>query len=315
MALGARREKVVLMVLREVLVLAVLGLAIGAPLALGISRVVESFLFGLKPTEHRVSIAGHIPDLPGAPRSVRIMGVVGPHARDVADLALAFRIIAGADGHDIEVPPVPVSERPAPALRDLRIAWVPTFPGVPVAQDIRHSIERLASELSRLGAAVEEKLPPVDFLAQRQLFSDLVETVIRVFNPAATAPFADLADYLRALDRRDRYIRDWDAFLTRWDVLLYPPAMITAFEHCETGAALEVDGVPVRYWELLSHCCPFNLTGHPAVVMPIGLDRRGLPIGAQLVGQRWGDERLLAIAGAISKVAGGFQRPPDLSAT
>ena len=51
MALGARREKVVLMVLREVLVLAALGLAIGAPLALGISRVVESFLFGLKPTD------------------------------------------------------------------------------------------------------------------------------------------------------------------------------------------------------------------------------------------------------------------------
>jgi ABC-type antimicrobial peptide transport system permease subunit len=51
MALGARREKVVLMVLREVLVLAALGLAIGAPLALGISRVVQSFLFGLKPTD------------------------------------------------------------------------------------------------------------------------------------------------------------------------------------------------------------------------------------------------------------------------
>ncbi len=51
MALGARREKVVLMVLREVIVLAALGLAIGAPLALGISRVVESFLLGLKPTD------------------------------------------------------------------------------------------------------------------------------------------------------------------------------------------------------------------------------------------------------------------------
>jgi ABC-type antimicrobial peptide transport system permease subunit len=51
MALGARREKVVLMVLREVLVLAALGLVIGVPLALAISRVVESFLFGLKPTD------------------------------------------------------------------------------------------------------------------------------------------------------------------------------------------------------------------------------------------------------------------------
>ena len=291
-------------------------LEIGSDLG-GSIRIPSHFcgVFGLKPTEHRVSIAGHIPDLPGAPRSVRIMGVVGPLARDVTDLSLALRIIAGADGRDTEVPPVPVSERPGRALRDLRIAWAPTFPDVPVAQDIRHSIERLASELSRLGAVVEEKLPPIDFPAQRQLFSDLVETVIRVFNPAATAPFVNLADYLRALDRRDRYIREWEAFLTQWDVLLCPPAMTGAFEHCETGAALDVDGVPVRYWEILSHCCPFNLTGQPAVVMPAGVDRRGLPIGVQLVGQRWGDERLLAIAGAISEVAGGFQRPPDFPAT
>ena len=86
---------------------------------------------------------------------------------------------------------------------------------------------------------MEEKLPPIDFSAQRQLFSDLVETVIRVFNPAATAPFANLADYLRALDRRDRYIRDWEAFLAQWDVLLCPPAMTTAFEHCGHGGLMQ----------------------------------------------------------------------------
>ena len=84
MALGARREKVVLMVLREVLVLAALGLAIGAPLALGISRVVESFLFGLKPTDPgamaisvsilalAVLVAGYVP----ARRASRIEPII-----------------------------------------------------------------------------------------------------------------------------------------------------------------------------------------------------------------------------------------------
>jgi predicted permease len=51
MALGARRGKVVLMVLREVVLLAAAGLAIGVPMALAVSRLVESFLFGLKPTD------------------------------------------------------------------------------------------------------------------------------------------------------------------------------------------------------------------------------------------------------------------------
>src|SRR5215211_3560739 len=108
-------------------------------------------VFGLKPTEHRVSLAGHIPDLPGSPRSARVIAVIGPLARYVDDLALALRVIAGADGRDTDVSPVPlVPEVSSPSLQDLRIAWAPTFPNVPVSQDIRAAIEQLATELASL---------------------------------------------------------------------------------------------------------------------------------------------------------------------
>ena len=93
-------------------------------------------VYGLKPTEHRVSLAGHIPELPGSPRSIRIMGVIGPIARGIDDLSLAFRINAGADGCDTDVPPVLLTEEVSPPFKDLRIAWTPTFPGVPAADDI-----------------------------------------------------------------------------------------------------------------------------------------------------------------------------------
>jgi ABC-type antimicrobial peptide transport system permease subunit len=53
MALGARRRLVIWMVLREVCVLAALGLAISVPIALGTSRLIESFLFGTKPNDPR----------------------------------------------------------------------------------------------------------------------------------------------------------------------------------------------------------------------------------------------------------------------
>jgi macrolide transport system ATP-binding/permease protein len=53
MALGARRGIVIWMVLREVCVLAALGLAIGLPTAIGASRLIESFLFDMKPTDPR----------------------------------------------------------------------------------------------------------------------------------------------------------------------------------------------------------------------------------------------------------------------
>src|SRR5215831_4773917 len=66
---------------------------------------------GLKPTEQRVPLTGLIPGLT-TPRSVRIMSCIGPMTRTVEDLALLYSIIAGPDGRDIEVQPVPVSAVP-----------------------------------------------------------------------------------------------------------------------------------------------------------------------------------------------------------
>ena len=55
---------------------------------------------------------------------------------------------------------------------------------------------------------------------------------------------------------------------------------------------------------------PFNYSGHPAVVIPIGQTQKGLPIGLQIVGNRWREMELLTIAGQIEEILDGFQRPP-----
>jgi amidase len=54
---------------------------------------------------------------------------------------------------------------------------------------------------------------------------------------------------------------------------------------------------------------PFNLSGHPAVVIPIRQTQNGLPIGLQIVGKRWREMELLAIAQEIDNAIGGFQPP------
>src|SRR6266581_5004018 len=108
-------------------------------------------LFGLKPTEQRVPLTGLIPGLSG-PRPVRIMSCIGPMARTVEDLALLYAIIAGPDGRDTEVQPVPIDEVPQLELKHLRIAFAPTFPGFPVAAAMRDAVEALAQDLSPLSA-------------------------------------------------------------------------------------------------------------------------------------------------------------------
>ena len=132
-------------------------------------------VYGFKATERTVSLAGHLADPPGMTRNFRIMFSHGPIARDVDDLALALRVIAGPDGRDHEVPPMPLPEPGAVRLDALRIAYAPSFPGSPVAAEIAAAVERFATSLAGSVARVEPALPAIDFAAERQLFSDLTD--------------------------------------------------------------------------------------------------------------------------------------------
>ena len=138
----------------------------------------------------------------------------------------------------------------------------------------------------------------------------LIGMITGAFQPEEQERPTTLAQYLEALDRRDQSVLVWEQFFEKWDALLCPPSMVTAFPHCEPGSQLHVDGQEVIYWMVSGHGTLFNYTGHPAVVLPYKLDRDGLPIGLQLVGKRWDESRLLAMAKAISDVTGQFQRPP-----
>jgi amidase len=268
-------------------------------------------VYGLKPTERRVSLNGLIPNPQGLPRPIRVMCSIGPMARTVEDLALLYSIIAGPDGRDTELQPVPVPPVPNVAIKELRIAVAPTFPGYPITADIRSAIESLAGTLERSGAMVEEvTLPKLDFQDDLSRAGQLIGMMLGTVQPNEGEKPATLPQYLEALDRRDQSIVLWEQFFQSWDALLCPVSMITAFPHCEPGTPLRVDKQEVNHWLVSAHATLFNYTGHPAVVLPHGLDRDGLPIGVQLVAKRWDESRLLGIAKAVSLLTGEFRRPP-----
>jgi amidase len=232
-------------------------------------------------------------------------------ARTIDDLALLYQIIAGPDGYDTEVQPVQVDDVPQLELKRLRIAYAPTFPGFPVAAEIRAAVEELAQQLQPLCVAVEEATPPeLDFNQELMRAGEVIGMITGVFQSNEQERATTLAHYLEALNIRDQSIHAWEQFFEKWDVLLSPASMATAFPHCEPGSPLLVDDQEVIYWMISAHGTLFNYTGHPAVVLPYKLDRAGLPIGVQIVGKRWDESRLLAIAQALSEVTGPFQRPP-----
>ncbi|PAQ03867.1 amidase [Mesorhizobium mediterraneum] len=268
-------------------------------------------VYGLKPSEHRVSLAGAFPDPNGAPRSVRLMSCIGPLARDVDDLALILAIIAGPDGSDTDLAPVPVEGMPELDLKTLRIVFAPAFPGFPVASEIRAAVENLARELQSAGAAVEEaRLPTLDLHDDLTQGGALIGMMLEAAQPEPPEEPTPVSRWFEALGRRDQSILAWERFFEGCDALLCPVAMTTAFPHCEPGIPIKVDDREQSYWMLPAYGAVFNYSGHPALSLPYAQDRDGLPIGLQLVGRRWSESRLLGIAGAIAPLSSGFRRPP-----
>src|SRR5215207_9915993 len=263
-------------------------------------------IFGMRPTEYRVSLKGGFFIDPI--QKFHIMSVFGPMARSVEDLRLALRVIAGPDDRDLSVPPMPWREAPAPVLRDLRIAWASTLPGVPIIAETRAAIEELAGELGRWGAQVEQCLPEVDFVEQYR-FADQTFWLIAGTFESEEKSKASLEDYLTALHRREAFILAWDRFFREWDVLLCPVHSGVAPRH--EDEMILVDGESVALAQAEIPCALSPISGCPAVVMPLTSNQDGLPVGMQVVGRRWDDERVLAIAQLLSELTRGFKRPPD----
>jgi amidase len=274
-------------------------------------------IVGLKPTFGLVSQDGHIPDLPGRSRLDWTLSTSGPLARSLEDVELALRLIAGPDGRDSTVAPMPAMDEQAAEPRRLRIAWARTFPGAPVSVEIASSLERLASHLERRGLRVGEAIPDVSFDEQWQTYQTIANATWRLRARLHGIDEVDdgeeppsLAELFEAMDRRDRLIAGWEEFFTGWDVLLSPPCMVTAYPHSERGSPILVDGKPARYDDEARHGYAFNLTGHPALVCPLSQSAAGLPIGVQMVAARWADFRLLRVAGTLMEGVSVFKPPP-----
>jgi amidase len=218
----------------------------------------------------------------------------------------------------------------------MRIAWVDRFGHVPITEDTERVLASVAEQLARAGCTLEKRIPPEwNYPDIWELYGTLYWCVVAAgFSPevdeyeAAEAGFTPESDdafsrgaglavhasmhlYNNAMARRDDYTRALDRYLEEWDVLICPVTPTPAIPHMPHMSKIKVRGQEINYFERGTYyAMPFNLTGHPVVVIPAGFSADKLPIGIQIVGRRWEEIRLLAFARQIDRLIDAYRQPP-----
>jgi amidase len=244
----------------------------------------------LKPTNGLVPVTGVLDDDGpiGALSDPRTQP--GPIARSVQDLTLLLGVLAGPDGRDGGVAPVPPGDPAAVRVEGLRVA-VHTGAGSPgPTPETTATVAMAAAALADAGASVEDARPPGDGHA-------LTVEVWRSYGPGVSSQ-----ELYRLLRRWDHYRAELGAWMADWDAILTPVYDRPAPPHGATETPELRDAVR---WTT-----PWSMTGWPCTVVRCGTSPEGLPIGVQLVAPPWRDDLALTLAAHLETTFGGWHPPP-----
>lgn len=269
---------------------------------------------------------GRIPET-GVPPLCWSVGHVGPMGLTVDDVAAMYAVLAGPDDHDV------VSQlQPAPNLADfekgtlagvrLGICW-PWFEDA--APDVVAKCKAAVKTLTDLGATVVEiEAPNLNtvlwthstlILAEMcesmgpQIKADLKQFGLDTRTNLAIGMHLRATDYVHALRHRHAMTRQWLATMRTCDVVITPSTATTAPAIPEASLPDGESNLPVVD-ALMRFIRVANITGFPALSVPAGFDREGLPIGVHLMARPY-EENLLLRLGRVIEAHAEVRTPKE----
>jgi amidase len=294
----------------------------------GSLRIPASFcgVVGLRPSPGRV---------PGVPNELcwDQFNVEGPMARTVSDIALMLDAMSGPD--DRSPISLPQEEKGfLQAVRSLsmkgkRVAWSNNLNLTPVDHEVLEIARSAINVFRGLGCKVEEETPDFSGVKETALiFRGLRYVALyqdrladpefkRLVNPLVIGNVEQglkfsIQDLAKAERQRSELWQRVKIFFDRYDLLLTPTMPIPPFP-AETIFPTEINGQPMESyvdWVMLTYA--ITMTGLPAISVPCGWTKKGLPVGLQIVGRRQGESTLLQAAAAYESAAPWAEKRPSL---
>ena len=282
---------------------------------------------GLRPTIGRVSNHGVIP-------LAWSMDSVGPMARTARDCAVLLEVLAGHDPHD-PGSSVTATEQYTNAVQGqtldgLRVGLIDGYSLDHIQPDVLAAIQTALDTLTGHGAtSTSVTVPDIEGNISAQLTIEAVEPSayhqrnlrahpekygddVRLLLQAGE--LLPAVHYVQAQRYRAMLRAQMIAALKTVDVIACPTLPFTATPLGQTSVEID-EGLPE---EMLSAIMQFtglsSLTGLPAISVPCGFDRQGLPIGLQLIGRPFAEATLLRVATAFQEVTDFHHRQPPFPA-
>ena len=288
-------------------------------------------IIGLKPTRGRVSLSPFADYWAGGAYFLCV-------TRTMRDTAAYLDALAGAlpgEAYPVTPPPAPFAELAQRRPEKLRIGFTVTPPnGNPLHPDVRRVMEQTTGILTALGHDVEEHDMPLDAAALWRTYTDMtcvetagmfnyMETVVgRPVTPNDVEPVTwaiiqrgratmatDHAGRIEAVRQAGRNIVQdlwpYDVFVT--PTLTQPPRPVGYYDMSMT----DLDAYNAL-WSDANFAFPFNISGQPAMSVPLGVGSTGLPIGVQLIARPGAEATLLALGTQLEEIAPWRDRRPPM---
>lgn len=299
-------------------------IGLGTDLAISVrGPAAQTGITSMKATHGRVPMTGIWP------RAPRRFWHVGPMARSVRDIALAFSQLAGPDGHDAfatSTAPLDAGTGRQPD-RPLRVGWM-VGPGFgPVDPEVAATVKAAAEALEGLGVHVEQVgIPALERDFALDVFNRLHVMEMKPAFRAATAghegqmykmartmlslPDTSMADFIDAEQAAERIRDGYAEYFRGFDALITHVLPIPAHKHGVDRFVIDGQTVDATY--LQGATVPLNVTGLPGISMRFGTSKEGLPINVQIVGSWLAESTILHVASLLESVSAVRTLHPSL---